>query len=157
MYLSGWLASGAAGPKLAPSQPRNSSRSWGGGSTPIIRSRMMATSAAETSVSGQLGQGERRESATVVRLDGDEMPADAHDGDAAHFPRTYMRRRFGQPVPRRSQAEGFTASALSSSSRSAITRSRITRRARSMSSPTAGMSFHTSIEMSRGMLEASCG
>jgi hypothetical protein len=31
---------------------------------------------------GQPGQGERRESATDVRLDGDEMPADADDGDA---------------------------------------------------------------------------
>jgi hypothetical protein len=25
-----------------------------------------------------------------VRLDGDEMPADADDGDAGHFSRTYM-------------------------------------------------------------------
>jgi hypothetical protein len=31
---------------------------------------------------GQPGQGERRESATDVRLDGDEMAADADDGDA---------------------------------------------------------------------------
>ena len=35
-----------------------------------------------TSVSGQPGQGERRESATDVRLNGDEMAADADDGDA---------------------------------------------------------------------------
>ena len=39
----------------------------------------------------QPGQGERRESATDVRLDGDEMPADADDGDAGHFSRTYLR------------------------------------------------------------------
>jgi hypothetical protein len=39
----------------------------------------------------QPGQGERRESATDVRLDGDEMAADADDGDAGHFSRTYMR------------------------------------------------------------------
>jgi hypothetical protein len=31
-----------------------------------------------------------RESATDVRLDGDEMPADADDGDAGHPTRTYM-------------------------------------------------------------------
>jgi predicted ATPase with chaperone activity len=38
----------------------------------------------------QPGQGERRESATDVRLDGDEMPADADDGDAGQFSGTYM-------------------------------------------------------------------
>jgi hypothetical protein len=36
------------------------------------------------------GQGERRESATDVRLDGDEMAADADDGDAGDYSRTYM-------------------------------------------------------------------
>jgi hypothetical protein len=55
----------------------------------IICSRT-ATSAGETSVSGQPGQGERRESATDVRLDGDEMPADADDGDAGHSTGTYI-------------------------------------------------------------------
>jgi hypothetical protein len=39
---------------------------------------------------GSRVRGERRESATDVRLDGDEMPADADDGDAGHFSRTYM-------------------------------------------------------------------
>jgi hypothetical protein len=39
---------------------------------------------------GQPGQGERRESATDVRLDGDEMAADADDGDAGDDSRTYM-------------------------------------------------------------------
>jgi hypothetical protein len=39
---------------------------------------------------GQAGQGERRESATDVRLDGAEMAADADDGDAGHFSRTYI-------------------------------------------------------------------
>jgi hypothetical protein len=38
---------------------------------------------------GQPGQGERRKSATDVRLDGDEMAADA-DGDAGHFSGTYI-------------------------------------------------------------------
>jgi hypothetical protein len=55
----------------------------------IICSRT-ATSAGETSVSGQPGQGERRESAADVRLDGDEMPADADDGDASDVSKTYM-------------------------------------------------------------------
>jgi hypothetical protein len=32
----------------------------------------------------------RRESATDVRLDGDEMAPDADDGDAGHASRTYM-------------------------------------------------------------------
>jgi hypothetical protein len=41
-------------------------------------------------VEEQPGQGERRESATDVRLDGDEMPADADDGDAGHYSGTYM-------------------------------------------------------------------
>jgi hypothetical protein len=51
----------------------------------------------------QPGQGERRESATDVRLDGDEMAADVNDGDAGHFSGTYMgkarqhgRRRYDQ-------------------------------------------------------------
>ena len=35
-------------------------------------------------------QGERRESATDVRLDGDKMPADAEDGDAGHATGTYI-------------------------------------------------------------------
>jgi hypothetical protein len=39
---------------------------------------------------GQPGQGERRESATEVRLDGDEMAPDADDGDAGHATGTYM-------------------------------------------------------------------
>ena len=39
---------------------------------------------------GEPGQGERRESATDVRLDGDEMAADADDGDAGDTTRTYM-------------------------------------------------------------------
>ena len=39
---------------------------------------------------GEPGQGERRESATDVRLDGDEMAADADDGDAAHYSGTYI-------------------------------------------------------------------
>jgi hypothetical protein len=46
---------------------------------------MTATSAGETSVSGQPGQAERRQSATDVRLDGDEMAPHADDGDAGHF------------------------------------------------------------------------
>jgi hypothetical protein len=33
---------------------------------------------------------QRRESATDVRLDGDEMAADADDGDAGHATRTYI-------------------------------------------------------------------
>jgi hypothetical protein len=40
--------------------------------------------------SGQPGQGKRRESATDVRLDGDEMAADADDGDAGHYSGTYI-------------------------------------------------------------------
>jgi hypothetical protein len=39
---------------------------------------------------GEPGQGKRRESATDVRLDGDEMAADADDGDAGHATRRYM-------------------------------------------------------------------
>jgi hypothetical protein len=39
---------------------------------------------------GQPGQGERRESATDMRLDGDEVAPDADDGDAGHFSGTYM-------------------------------------------------------------------
>ena len=39
---------------------------------------------------GQPGQGERRKSATDVRLDGDEMTADADDGDAGHTTAAYM-------------------------------------------------------------------
>jgi hypothetical protein len=39
------------------------------------------------------GQGERRESATDVRLDGDETAADADDGDALHTSSSYMRER----------------------------------------------------------------
>jgi hypothetical protein len=39
---------------------------------------------------GQPGHGERRESATHVRLDGDEMAADADDGDANDYSGTYM-------------------------------------------------------------------
>jgi hypothetical protein len=39
---------------------------------------------------GQPGQGERRESATDVRLDGDEIAADADDGDASHASGTYI-------------------------------------------------------------------
>jgi hypothetical protein len=35
-------------------------------------------------------QGERRESSTHMRLDGDEMPADADDGDAGDSTRTYI-------------------------------------------------------------------
>jgi hypothetical protein len=42
---------------------------------------------------GQPGQRERRESATDVRLDGDEMAPDADDGDAGHFRATYMEAR----------------------------------------------------------------
>jgi hypothetical protein len=50
-------------------------------------------------VSGQPGQGERRESATDVRLDGDEMAADADDGDAVDATGTYMVPR-GRREPR---------------------------------------------------------
>jgi hypothetical protein len=39
---------------------------------------------------GRPGQGERRESATDVRLDGDEMAADADDSDATHASGTYI-------------------------------------------------------------------
>jgi hypothetical protein len=39
---------------------------------------------------GQPGQGERRKSATDVRLDGDEMAADADDGDAGHATAAYI-------------------------------------------------------------------
>jgi hypothetical protein len=39
---------------------------------------------------GQPGQGERRKSATDVRLDGDEMAADADDGDASHATAAYI-------------------------------------------------------------------
>jgi hypothetical protein len=49
------------------------------------------TRASCTSGFRQPGQGERRESATDVRLDGDEMAADADDGDAGHATRTYIR------------------------------------------------------------------
>ena len=35
-------------------------------------------------------QGERRESATDVRLDGDEVAPDADDGDAGDVSRTYI-------------------------------------------------------------------
>jgi hypothetical protein len=38
----------------------------------------------------QPGQVARRESATDVRLYGDEMPADADDSDAGHFSAAYM-------------------------------------------------------------------
>jgi hypothetical protein len=38
----------------------------------------------------QVGKGERWESATDVRLDGDEMAADADDGDAGDVSKTYM-------------------------------------------------------------------
>jgi hypothetical protein len=41
----------------------------------------------------QAGQGERRESATDVRLDGEEMAADADDRDAGHAFETYLSRR----------------------------------------------------------------
>ena len=41
-------------------------------------------------MSGQPGQGERREPATDVRLDGDEVTADADDGIAGHYSGTYM-------------------------------------------------------------------
>ncbi len=44
-------------------------------------------------VSVQAGQRERREPATDVRLDGDEVTADADDGNAGHVSRTYMCRR----------------------------------------------------------------
>jgi hypothetical protein len=40
-------------------------------------------------VQEQPGQGERREPATDVRLDGDEMAADADDGDAGHATAAY--------------------------------------------------------------------
>jgi hypothetical protein len=40
---------------------------------------------------GQPGQGERREPAADVRLDGDEMTADADDGDAGHATAAYIR------------------------------------------------------------------
>jgi hypothetical protein len=33
-----------------------------------------------------------------VRLDGDEMAADADDGDAGHFSGTYMRRLAASPL-----------------------------------------------------------
>jgi hypothetical protein len=39
---------------------------------------------------GEPGHGERRGSATDVRLDGDEMAADADDCDAGHSTRTYI-------------------------------------------------------------------
>jgi hypothetical protein len=48
-----------------------------------------------TPAPGSPGQGERRESATDVRLDGDEMTADPDDGDAGHFSGTYMIRGGG--------------------------------------------------------------
>ena len=38
----------------------------------------------------QVGKGERWESATEVRLDGDEMAADADDGDAGDVSKTCM-------------------------------------------------------------------
>src|SRR5512132_1105328 len=84
---------GTAAGQVRDAQPRNSSRSWGGGSTPICS--RTATSAGETSVSGQPGQGERRESATDVRLDGDEMAADADDGDVASRARPGEDRQHG--------------------------------------------------------------
>jgi hypothetical protein len=40
--------------------------------------------------SGQPGQGERRKSATDVRLDGHQVTADPHDGDAGHSTGTYI-------------------------------------------------------------------
>ena len=46
-------------------------------------------------MSGQPGQGERRESATDVRLDGDEMAADADDGDVASRARPGEDRQHG--------------------------------------------------------------
>ena len=48
----------------------------------------------------QPGQGERRESATDVRLDGDEMTADADDSDAGDVSRTYIY----PPSPRRASS-----------------------------------------------------
>jgi hypothetical protein len=39
---------------------------------------------------GQPGQGERRESSTDVRLDGDEVAPDADDGDAGDATGSYM-------------------------------------------------------------------
>jgi len=43
----------------------------------------------------QPGQGDRRESPTDVRLDGDDMAADADDGDDGHAMGTYMGRDVG--------------------------------------------------------------
>jgi hypothetical protein len=52
-------------------------------SMPVRRSSMHTRA-------GEPGQGERRESATDVRLDGDEVAADADDGDAGHYFGTYI-------------------------------------------------------------------
>jgi hypothetical protein len=62
--------------------PRNSTRAWLGSYTPASRSSIRTYSGDLSA--GQPGQGERREPATDVRLDGDEMTADADDGDAGH-------------------------------------------------------------------------
>jgi hypothetical protein len=45
-----------------------------------------------TDEAGSPGQGERRESATDVRLDGDEVAPDADAGDAGHATGSYMGR-----------------------------------------------------------------
>ena len=83
MYRFAFVRGTAAG-QVRDAQPRNSSRLWGGRRIHAIICSRTATSAGETSVSGQPSQDERRESATDVRLDGDEMTADPDDGDAAH-------------------------------------------------------------------------
>jgi hypothetical protein len=54
---------------------------------------------------GQPGQGERRKSATDVRLDGDEMPADADDGDARDATTSYISMDGAYPP---SAARGFS-------------------------------------------------
>ena len=51
----------------------------------LIRSR-----ASWTRLQQSVSQRERRESATDMRLDGDEMAADAYDGDAGHATGTYI-------------------------------------------------------------------
>ena len=64
----------------------------------------MAGIAVRSPVPGEAGQRERRESPTDMRLDGDEMAADADDGDAGHFSGTYMvrggRNGRARPYPR---------------------------------------------------------
>ena len=75
--------------EVSPGLAEERSRSWPGSSMPASRSSVYTSSGGDLSA-GQPAQGERRESATDVRLDGDEMTADADDGDPGHASAAYI-------------------------------------------------------------------